>query len=72
MTTKAYKIELLVIDTDHIGADSITTALENARYVYPKIVSVQARDLGEWTDDHPLNKTDKWQAEYDRLFGGRE
>lgn len=70
---KAYKIEILVIDFDDIGKDGIIEEIETARYandcISLLIKSVVEKDIGEWTDDHPLNKKSTSQAEYERLFG---
>ena len=56
---KAYKIEILIIDHDELGADEISKALEMARYpnhcISPDVKKVTAADIGEWSDDHPLN-----------------
>lgn len=68
--TKAYKIEVLVIDHKEMGEKEIVQALENTRYVYPRVMKVQSADVGEWSDDHPLNKRATSEAEYRRLFGG--
>lgn len=69
---KAYKVELLIIDHDKCGADGIKNVLESAGYpnrcIYPRVQSVEERDIGEWTDEHPLNHSDKVKAEYARLF----
>lgn len=70
---KAYKITLLVIDSDEIGADEIRNELENGRYgndcISPDVMTIEERDIGEWSDDHPLNRRDTADAEFQRLFG---
>ena len=69
---KAYKIELLIVDIDGIGEESIKAEVENARYpndcVNPQVKSIECRDIGQWHDDHPLNKRATADAEYQRLF----
>lgn len=69
---KVYKVEVMVIDFDQLGMDGIKVEMENVRYpndcMSPKIVQIMAADIGEWHDDHPLNKRDKWADEYLRLF----
>lgn len=65
---KAYTVSLLIVDHDALGRDEIKTVLENTRYpnhcILPQVFKVQEMDIGEWTDDHPLNfsQTDikKW------------
>jgi hypothetical protein len=68
-----HKITLTVVDHDRIGADGVREALENARYpnrcIWPCVLTVETRDCGEWSDDHPLNKTTTRAAEIARLFG---
>ena len=70
---KAYRIELLVIDFDGIGGDEIQAVLEAERFpndcINLKIQRVDSRDIGDWTDDHPLNRAETSSAEYERLFG---
>jgi hypothetical protein len=70
-TEKAFRLEVLIIDHDHIGRDEIISALENARYpnrcISPDVMSVEERDIGEWTDDHPLNDSRR-RSEFERLF----
>lgn len=69
---KAYKIEMLVIDFDNLGENGIREELENARYandcVTPQVKSIICRDIGEWTDDHPLNRGATSASEYQRIF----
>jgi hypothetical protein len=70
--TKAYRIELLVIDHDELGSEEIVELLENHKYpnycISPKIMSMDERDIGEWTDDHPLNKSDTQEKYYNKRF----
>lgn len=66
---KAYKIEVLVIDNEEMGIDQIRYAIECVRRVYPIVKAVAEADIGEWSDEHPLNKRDTHDDEYKRLFG---
>jgi hypothetical protein len=70
---KAYKVEILVIDHDDIGEDQIKDAIRNTRYpnhcISPSVKKITAMDIGEWTDEHPLNIRGKSDEEYTRLFG---
>ena len=72
---KAYKIEVLILDFDNLGADGIKEEIENARYsnhcIAPKIKQCEERDIGTWSDDHPLNNRLTEGAEYYRLFNER-
>ena len=67
-----YKVELMVMDFDGLGADGIKEEIENTRYanhcINPEVMACEERDIGEWSDEHPLNQRDKADAEYRRLF----
>lgn len=69
---KAYKVELFVIDFENIGPDIITETLEQTHYpnhcISPKIKSIIGKDIGEWDDNHPLNKRTTCDSEYKKLF----
>ena len=57
---KAYKIEILVIDNENIGSDDIKETIENTSFpndcISLKIKNIIEKDIGEWYEDHPLNK----------------
>lgn len=53
---KAYKIELVVVDHENYGESKILGMLENVKYINPLVTSIEKRDIGEWSDAHPLNK----------------
>lgn len=57
---KAHIITLTIIDFDDLGADEVSSVLENANYpndcVHPHVQSVETFDIGEWDDDHTLNQ----------------
>ena len=38
----------------------------------PSVISVESRDIGEWSDDHPLNKTDTADEFARNLFGKKD
>jgi len=62
----------MIVDHDELGPDGIRGELENARFanhcMSPCVASIEARDIGEWKDDHPLNLGGTWRAEFNRLF----
>jgi hypothetical protein len=62
---KAYKVELLVLDLNNVGVDE-STLLYDLEYLFPKVMSVQSKEIGVWDDDHPLNKGDT--EFYNNLF----
>jgi len=69
---EVHKIEVLVIDLDGIGKNDVQSAIENARYpnrcISLDVMSIETREV-DWSDEHPLNNSDKAEAEYKRLFG---
>jgi hypothetical protein len=73
---KAYRITLLVVDHDVVGAKGISDMIENARYpnhcIRPTVVSVEEHDIGLWSDAHPLNQTATMGDEIRRMFGEKE
>ena len=70
---KAYKITLLVIDSDNVGREEIVCILEDTKYpnwcISPEVIETKEGDIGDWLDDHPLNTIGKQRDEYiERLF----
>lgn len=67
-----YSIEIMIVDHDKVGAAEITVILENTNYpnwcISPKVMKIKSKDIGEWSDDNPLNITHSADAEYDRIF----
>jgi hypothetical protein len=70
---KVYKVNVLVTDHDEIGENELKSVLENTMYpnhcISPDVMSIESRDIGEWSDDHPLNLKDKRKDEFNHLFG---
>mgnify|MGYP001557769479 CR=1 FL=1 len=68
---KIYKIELLIVDHDNVGAEEICSILENANYpndcISPQIMKVLESEV-DWHDDHALNQGDESKEEYKRIF----
>jgi hypothetical protein len=56
---KVHQVILTIIDFDELGADQIKTVIENQKYpnhcIGPTVESVRTREIGEWSDDNPLN-----------------
>lgn len=69
---KVHRVTLCVIDFDELGADGVASVIENTRYpnhcIYPEVRAIETRDIGEWSDGHPLNQRDTGAAEFTRLF----
>jgi hypothetical protein len=68
---KIFKVEIMVLDFDKCGEEGVKNLLENTRYpnwaIHPIVKNIESREI-EWSDDHPLNKKDTTDAEYERLF----
>lgn len=56
MTAKAYKITINVLDFEGIDPREMIQMIENVKFLYPSVRKMEQTDLGEWDDDHPLNK----------------
>jgi hypothetical protein len=74
---KAYRIVVLVIDHDYLGStERIAEVLEHANYpndcISPRVLSSETADIGEWSDDHPLNRRSTRDAALSRLFPATE
>ena len=71
MKTKVYKIEVLIVDHDRVGAEEIRSVIENAHYpnrcIMPRVMEMREREV-EWTDEHPLNKRSTASETYKELF----
>lgn len=69
---KAYKIEILIIDLEEVGLEEAASLIESANYpsdcIRPIVMTSKEADIGEWSDDHPLNKRNTIEQEYNRLF----
>lgn len=57
---KAYQVTLQIIDFDGLGANGIQDEIENTKYsnhcINPSVSKIISMDIGEWHDEHPLNK----------------
>lgn len=69
---KAYKVEILIIDFDQLGEKEIVEVIENTKYpnycISPTVKDIKSVDIGEWTDEHPLNNSKLHDDEYKRIF----
>lgn len=62
---KMYKVVSYVIDFENIGPDAIEHGFNHMKYFYPHVEEINSVDIGEWSDDHPLNKLG---ADWDSYF----
>ena len=65
---KAYVMQVLVVDHDGYGSDNVKDIIEGSKYISAGVKSSVEMDIGDWSDDHPLNKHSTCEAEYERLF----
>ncbi len=69
---KVYKLTVMVIDRELGDSESVAALIENANYpndcISPSVLSIEEAEIGEWSDDHPLNKRSTKAAEFARLF----
>lgn len=70
---RVMKLEVMVIDFEDEGPESIVLQLEDLKYISSHVMSVESVDIGnEWSDDHPLNDTTKQKNKYNELFSKLE
>ena len=73
---KAYKVTLLVIDFEQMSEQQVIDMIICARYpnrcISPSVQSIESRDIGEWSDDHLLNRKSTAEAEFERLFSSKD
>jgi hypothetical protein len=70
---KVHQVIFYFVDFDQIGADGAKAAIENVNFpndcISPHVRRIETRDIGEWSDDHPLNDSRTSESEMRRLFG---
>jgi len=70
MRATVYKAVLCIVDHEDMPEESVINLLENVRYLYPNIISLESREIEEWDDEHPLNKKGTYEKTFEELFGG--
>ena len=69
---KAYKVTILIVDHDELGAADIKVEMENTNFandcLRPHVMEVEEADIGEWTGEHPLNQTATMYVAYEEIF----
>jgi hypothetical protein len=69
--TQVHKLEILIIDHDGLGADEVQSVLEETHYpnrcIRPHVLKIQTRQV-EWSDEHPLNNVNTFDAAQEELF----
>jgi hypothetical protein len=69
---EVHRVVLYVVDHDQLGSSEVIDVLENARYpnrcMSPDVASIETVSV-EWSDDHPLNRSDTKDEALAKLFG---
>ena len=68
---KAYKIEILVLDFEDNGEESIKDTVEGSRYLNATVMNSKSVDI-DWSDDHPLNSSTTNKNAFQELFCGEK
>lgn len=53
---KMHKLEVYVIDLEDDGIDSVVSNIRNNRHLCVLVQDSQTADIGDWGDNHVLNK----------------
>lgn len=61
---KVYKYVVSVLDFNNAGEEFAYHAENHGG----RVMSVESREIGEWDDNHPLNRLDSERKEFERLF----
>ena len=72
MKAKVYKVVLSIVDHEGINQKEVKELLENVKFLYPSVVSIESREIKDWDDDHPLNINSTFHEEFERLFEEKE
>ncbi len=64
-----HKITLIFKDFESVGVENIINYIENTEICqrYPIVFSIETVDIGEWTDEHPLNNNN-FEEEVIKIF----
>ena len=70
-----HKVILSILDHDGLGAEEVKDVLENTKYpnycIAPQVEEIQSVDIGDWTDDHPMNQSRSGEV-FKEMFEGDE
>jgi hypothetical protein len=68
MKVNVYKMVIEVLDFENQGLDDIIESIENNKYLVVKVREQQVREVNDWFDEHPLNKTSTAAQAFNDLF----
>lgn len=64
---KMHKFEVHILDFEDYGPNEYKFMMDNLNFI-GKVCYVNTADIGKWSDDHKLNRTndiDIWNSYYD-------
>ena len=65
---KLHKFTIYVFDNENYGIKNIEYLLNNIKYLTTTTFHNNTVDIGEWSDDHILNKFSADQLTFDEYF----
>lgn len=65
---KMHRIVTYVFDFEEQPIEDVKAELQQMRHVSLRVGDVQTVDIGEWDDDHELNKTATTNETFDGYF----
>jgi hypothetical protein len=66
---KMYKFEVYVIDLDDRGMHDAIHTIEDMDGVLASVMNAEVTDIGEFSDDHPLNSLKATVDEHRSYYG---
>lgn len=66
---KVHKLEVLVYDFENYGIDEYVVALNQNNDYHMRVLDYQTKEIGEWSDAHPLNHPETLMEYVDEIFG---
>lgn len=68
---KAYKVTGYIIDIEDVGPINLKHEIQQMDYATISGLKLEEAEIGEWSDDHPLNKRGCDYEPYFKLKGGK-
>lgn len=65
---KMYKFTVYAFDFEDYGVEEAYRQLDNMKYLMTTVYHQGTADIGEWHDDHELNKSSRSQLTFDKYF----
>lgn len=65
---QVFKMEVYVYDHECLGVNNAILELQRSKYIGVHVADWDMREINDWNDDHPLNKTDGWLNTVRKLF----